>query len=132
MDITGILKVKGQAEQVSEQFKKMDFVLTIDPNGQYPQHVSFQLTQTKCTLLDNYIPGAELKVSFNLRGREWVDPQGVPKYFNTLEAWRIEGKQNGGNNTNNAATTNTTTASTTKAEQAQASATANEGDDLPF
>lgn len=131
MDITGILKVKGEASQVSEQFKKMDFVLTIDPNNQYPQHVSFQLTQSKCDLLNNYIPGAEIKVSFNLRGREWVDPQGVPKYFNTLEAWRIEGKQNGGNatSTTNVATT-TSTATTNTSEQAKEAAV--EGDDLPF
>ena len=31
------------------------------------------------------------KVSINLRGREWVNPQGEAKYFNSLQGWRIEG-----------------------------------------
>ena len=88
MDITGILKVKGEAQQVSEKFRKREFVLS-DNSSQYPQHISFQLTQDKCGLIDQYNVGDEIKVQFNLRGREWNGPQGI-KYFNTLEAWRIE------------------------------------------
>jgi single-strand DNA-binding protein len=34
--------------------------------------------------------GNEIEVSFNLRGREWTSPAGEVKYFNTLEAWRLE------------------------------------------
>jgi len=89
MDITGILKVKSEAQQVSEKFKKREFVIT-DNSSQYPQHISFQLTQDKCSLLDQYKVGDELKVHFNLRGREWTSPKNEVKYFNTLEAWRIE------------------------------------------
>jgi hypothetical protein len=40
-------------------------------------------------MLDSFNQGDEIKVQFNLRGREWNGPQGI-KYFNTLEAWRIE------------------------------------------
>lgn len=90
MDITGILKVKSEAQQVSEKFRKREFVIT-DNSSQYPQHISFQLTQDKCSLIDQYNVGDELKVHFNLRGREWTSPKGEIKYFNTLEAWRIEG-----------------------------------------
>lgn len=90
MDITGILKVKTEAQQISDKFRKREFVLT-DNSSQYPQHISFQLTQDKCSLLDQYNVGDELKVHFNLRGREWTSPKGEIKYFNTLEAWRIEG-----------------------------------------
>jgi hypothetical protein len=89
MDITGILKVKSEAQQVSEKFKKREFVIT-DNSSQYPQHISFQLTQDKCGLIDQYNVGDELKVHFNLRGREWTSPKNEVKYFNTLEAWRIE------------------------------------------
>src|ERR1035437_6575980 len=98
MDITGILKVKSEAQQVSEKFKKREFVLT-DNSSQYPQHISFQLTQDKCSLLDQYNVGAEIKVHFNLRGREWTSPKNEIKYFNTLEAWRIEGSSNNSGNT---------------------------------
>ncbi len=89
MDITGILKVKSEAQQVSEKFKKREFVIT-DNSSQYPQHISFQLTQDKCNLIDQYNIGDELKIHFNLRGREWTSPKNEIKYFNTLEAWRIE------------------------------------------
>lgn len=89
MEVTGQLKLKGDTQKVSEKFQKRDFVISTDLNTPYPQHVSFQITQDKCSLLDQYNEGEEIKVQFNLRGREWNGPQGV-KYFNTLEAWRIE------------------------------------------
>jgi len=88
-ETTGILKVKRDTQQVSEKFSKRDFVITTDTNTQYPQYISIQLSQDKCALLDAYNVGDEIKVSFNLRGREWNGPEGV-RYFNSLEAWRIE------------------------------------------
>jgi hypothetical protein len=87
--IKGLLRVKGDVQQVKDTFKKREFVLT-DNSSQYPQHISFQLTQDKCALLDNVNVGEEINVSFNLRGREWTSPQGELRYFNSLEAWRIE------------------------------------------
>ena len=89
MEVVGTLKVKFDTQRVSERFQKREFVLTTEANTPYPQHVSFQVTQDKCSLLDAYNEGDELRIQFNLRGREWNGPQGV-KYFNTLEAWRIE------------------------------------------
>lgn len=89
MEVIGLLKAKFDTQRVSERFQKREFVLTTETNTPYPQHVSFQVTQDKCALLDNFNEGEELKVQFNLRGREWNGPQGV-KYFNTLDAWRIE------------------------------------------
>ena len=120
MDITGILKVKSEAQQVSEKFKKREFVLT-DNSSQYPQHIAFQLTQDKCNLIDQYSVGSEIKVHFNLRGREWTSPQGEVKYFNTLEAWRLEGSAN----TNGGAGVKMETVSETFTANA-------ESDDLPF
>ncbi len=88
-EIVGTLKVKGDTVAVSEKFSKREFVLTTDTTSPYPQYISMQLTQDKCSLLDSFSIGDEMKVSFNLRGREWSGPQGI-KYFNSLEAWRIE------------------------------------------
>ena len=56
----------------------------------YPQDIMFQLTQDKCSLIDGFNTQDQIEVSFNLRGREWTSPQGEVRYFNTLEAWRIE------------------------------------------
>ena len=89
MEITGILKQKSDEQQISEKFKKRDFVIT-EYHPQYPQHISFQLTQDKCSLLDKYSEGSEIKVHFNLRGREYTNKEGVLMHFNTLEAWRLE------------------------------------------
>lgn len=87
--ISGILKVKNDTVQVSEKFSKRDFVLT-DNASMYPQDILFQLTQDKCSLLDAVQLGSTIEVSFNLRGREWTSPSGDVKYFNTLDAWRID------------------------------------------
>jgi hypothetical protein len=124
MDITGILKVKTEAQQVSDKFRKREFVLT-DNSSQYPQHVSFQLTQDKCSLLDQYNVGDEIKVHFNLRGREWTSPKGEVKYFNTLEAWRIEGG-------NSAAASSSSSSSNAMNDVAATFTAASQEDDLPF
>jgi hypothetical protein len=89
MEVTGQLKLKGDIQKVSEKFQKRDFVLSTDLSTPYPQHVSFQVTQDKCSILDQFNEGDEIKVQFNLRGREWNGPQGI-KFFNTLEAWKLE------------------------------------------
>jgi hypothetical protein len=75
--------------QVSEKFSKREFVVT-ETSGMYPQDILFQSTQDKCAMLDGIQQGDQVEVSFNLRGREWTSPAGELKYFNSLEAWRLE------------------------------------------
>ena len=40
--------------------------------------------------IDTIQVGQKVNVYFNLRGREWTNPQGEIKYFNSLDAWKIE------------------------------------------
>lgn len=87
--ITGTIKVIMDTMQVSDSFKKREFVIT-DGSGMYPQDILFQLTQNNCALIDGYNVNDQIDVTFNLRGREWVNPQGEKKYFNSLDAWRID------------------------------------------
>jgi hypothetical protein len=110
MEVTGILKVKYDTNVVSERFKKRDFVLTVEPGSPYPQHVTFQLVQDKVSMLDSFNVGDEVKVLFNLKGREWTSPQGEIKYFNTIDAWRMEkvGSGQSQSNNHNASAENTT------------------------
>ena len=61
---------------------------------QYPQHIMIEFVQDKTDLLNNYQVGQTVKVSINLRGREWVNPQGETKYFNSIQGWRIENLDN--------------------------------------
>jgi len=85
---TGSLYLKRDTQVVSDKFSKREFVLLT--KDQYPQYLQFQLTNDKTGQLDNCNQGEELTVHFNLRGREWQSPSGEVKYFNTLEAWKIE------------------------------------------
>ena len=132
MEVIGTLKAKFDTQKVSDRFQKREFVLTTEANTPYPQHVSFQVTQDKCTMLDQFREGDEIKIQFNLRGREWNGPQGI-KYFNTLEAWRIERVQGGATNTPPAQGSSQAPGSTINTSSAPVF-TSNPGDndDLPF
>jgi hypothetical protein len=131
MEVIGTLKAKFETQKVSDRFQKREFVLTTEANTPYPQHVSFQVTQDKCSMLDSFGDGEEIKVQFNLRGREWNGPQGI-KYFNTLEAWRIERAQGGGNS--QAASNNSAPQSNATNTSSAPVFTGNtdDNDDLPF
>jgi hypothetical protein len=88
MEVLGKIKVVNPEQQVSAAFKKRELVVTTDE--QYPQHILIEFTQDKCDLLSSYNIGEAVKVSINLRGREWVNPQGETRYFNSIQGWRIE------------------------------------------
>ncbi len=89
MEVSGKIKMLGESKNVgSGSFLKRELVVTTDE--QYPQHILVEFVQDKCDLLNNYQVGDAVKVSINLRGREWVDPQGVTKYFNAIQGWRVE------------------------------------------
>lgn len=128
MDFTGILKMKGATTQVKDTFKKRELVIT-DEQSQYPQQILFELTQDKCSILDQYDEGDELKVYFNLRGREWKDREGKVRYFNSLHAWKIElvKKGDGSKVQNNNSFENDVAPGETFTESGK-----NINDDLPF
>lgn len=88
MEVSGKIKVINAENQVSASFKNRKLVVTTDE--QYPQHIEIVFVQDKCDLLNSYKVGDSVKVSINLRGREWVNPQGETKYFNEVQGWRIE------------------------------------------
>jgi|TARA_R110000868_G_scaffold203497_3_gene451356 hypothetical protein len=87
--MTGTLTVIGETVQVSDKFAKREFVIN-DGEKEYPQDIMFQLVQDKVTNIDKFGVGQEIEVSFNMRGRKWTSPQGQDKYFNSLDAWRVE------------------------------------------
>ncbi|MBL7934090.1 MAG: DUF3127 domain-containing protein [Bacteroidia bacterium] len=130
MEVIGTLKAKFDTQKVSDRFQKREFVLTTEANTPYPQHVSFQVTQDKCNLLDQFSEGEELKIQFNLRGREWNGPQGI-KYFNTLEAWRIERVQSGGSNQQSQQSSNSGS-SMNSSSAPVFTGNSSDNDDLPF
>lgn len=91
MQVSGKVRMIGQTQQVTDSFKKRDLVVTTDE--QYPQHILIEFAQDKCDILNGYKAGDSVNISINLRGREWVNPQGETKYFNSIQGWRIERMQ---------------------------------------
>ena len=90
MQTQGKIHTTFEAAQVTERFRKREFVLELDAASRYPQYVMFQLTGDRCDELDGYGAGDEIKVEFSLRGREWTSPKGEVRFFNSLEVWSIE------------------------------------------
>ena len=89
MEIQGRIKQIFPSQMIGQNgFEKRDLVITTEE--QYPQTIIIQFTQQRCDLLDSLQVGQNVKVYINIRGREWTNPQGETKYFNTIEGWKIE------------------------------------------
>lgn len=143
MEIVGKIKKIMDVQNVSDKFKKREFVLSTDLNTPYPQHILFQTTQEKCSMLDNLKVTDEVKVFFNIRGREWTNQEGQIKYFVTLEAWRIdkftpvESASSSATSNNYASNTNTSSSPSSASNVSNEITTAGTDiqtadDDLPF
>ena len=93
MEIQGTIKLIDQTKTYgSNGFRKREVVITTEE--QYPQPIMVEFVQDKTDLLDAFQVGQAVKISINLRGREWVNPQGETKYFNSIQGWRIENLEN--------------------------------------
>lgn len=112
MEVTGKIKLINETQTFGASgFRKRELVLTTSET--YPQDIMIEFVQDKCDILNNYQVGQDVKISINLRGREWINPEGEAKYFNSIQGWRIDKE-----------TVSETTASTQEET--------NEPDDLPF
>ena len=89
MEVQGKIKMIDETKTYGNNgFRKREVVVTTEE--QYPQHILVEFVQDKCDLLNNFSVGQPVKIGVNLRGREWVNPQGETKYFNSIQGWRIE------------------------------------------
>lgn len=89
MEITGSIKVLGSTQTFgANNFRKRELV--VETNEQYPQTIMVEFMQNATDLLDSFKIGDEVLIGINLRGREWVNPQGETKYFNSIQGWRIQ------------------------------------------
>tara|TARA_R110002051_G_C8769409_1_gene503376 strand:+ start:38453 stop:38794 length:342 start_codon:yes stop_codon:yes gene_type:complete len=89
MELQGKIKNIGETATFGTSgFRKRELVVTTDE--QYPQPIMIEFVQDKCDVLNSYAVGQDVKVGINIRGREWINPEGVAKYFNSIQGWRIE------------------------------------------
>ena len=89
MELTGQIRSIGKTQMVSDKFSKREFTIIDNPSAEYPQTIQFELHKDRCEIIDSFKVGDNVKVNFNLKVREWKNPQGETKTFNPLQAWAV-------------------------------------------
>jgi len=94
-EITGKIIDISPVNQVSDKFKKREFVIEKKETGGsavFIDYIKFQLVQDKCDLINESFMNEEVKISFNLKGNKW-ERDGKVNYFTNLDAWKVERNQ---------------------------------------
>jgi len=88
-EISGRIKEIFDTQTFPSGFSKREFVITTD--DRYPQDIKIDCLKEKESLLEGLKAGDAVKVSFDIRGREYNG-----RYFVDLSAWKIEAAGAGG------------------------------------
>ena len=86
-----LIKSIGEVQEFGANgFKVAKFIVVDDSSSEYEQILELQCTQDKADNLVKFNKaGDRVDISYNLRGREWTNPQGEVKVFNSIEAWKV-------------------------------------------
>ena len=128
MELQGTVKKIGETQTFASGFQKRELVLLTEE--QYPQPIQIDFLSDKIDLLNNVSEGETVKLGINIRGREWTNPQGEVKYFNSITAWRLE--KVSGENTNTEAPQPNTFQTPAPATNDNPFADEQDDQDLPF
>lgn len=92
MELQGKLIKKFATQAISEKFSKREFVIEVEnkKNPQYNDKIKLELTQDNCDLIEKFNLGSEIKVSINIKGKEYTNAKQEVNYFNSIQAWKIE------------------------------------------
>lgn len=129
MELQGTITKINDIQTFASGFQKRDFVLTTEE--QYPQPILIELLKDKIDLIDAHKVGDKVTVGINIRGREWISPQGDEKYFNSITGWKILSDPKDVPVTEKQAVKNTP-APKAELEQAEPNNLLEADDDLPF
>ena len=88
MELQGTIKKINDLETFASGFQKQEVIITT--LEQYPQPISVEFMGDKVDLIKYLKEGENYTININIRGREWINPQGEAKYFNSITAWRVE------------------------------------------
>jgi len=89
MEVQGKVKLIGEIQKIgSKGFVKAELIVETD--GEYPQPINIEFTGDNTDFLAKLSVGDLVKVFINLRGREWTSPEGVVKYFNSIQGWKVD------------------------------------------
>ena len=94
MELIGKIKQIGQTKELGTKgFKKRELVLTTEKqikDKTYYDYILIEFIQDNCHALDSYNVGDNVKVSINIKGREWTNKENKTVFFNSIQGWRIE------------------------------------------
>ena len=89
MEVQGKVKLIGEIQKIGAKgFVKAELIVETD--GEYPQPINIEFTGDNTDFLEKLCVGDLVKVFINLRGREWTSPEGVVKYFNSIQGWKVD------------------------------------------
>jgi len=88
-ELTGKIKKIFDRQDFPSGFYKQEFVVTTDER--FPQDIKLDCLKEKVEMLNGLQEGSPVKVSFDVRGREWNE-----RYYVDLTAWKIEATADGG------------------------------------
>ena len=80
---TGTVKEIFDTQTFPSGFSKREFVIITDER--FPQEIKFDCLKEKADLLNQFKKGDMVRVSFDIRGREYNG-----RYFVDLSVWKIE------------------------------------------
>lgn len=83
-EMKGTVKVIGEVQTFGSSFTKREIVITTS-DDKYPQDIRMDAIKDRTALLDDFKVGDPVKVSFDIRGREYNG-----RYFVDLSVWKIE------------------------------------------
>ena len=83
-ELNGTVKKVFEEKTFGSGFNVREFVVTTDAD-KYPQDICLQCVKDKVELVNKLKEGDKVKVTFDLRGREYQD-----RYFVNLNAWKID------------------------------------------
>lgn len=87
--IVGQVKQIGPVETFGANgFRKRELIIqTVE---EYPQFIKLEFVQGNVDLLNNIAEGENVKVNYNLRGREHTNEAGEYNVFNSIVGWKIQ------------------------------------------
>jgi hypothetical protein len=89
MEQKGVIKAIGQTKVISDKFKKRDLIIEV-ADGNWTNVFPVEFVNDKGDQLNGFKIGDEVVVNFNLKGREVKDKENNPRYFVTLDGWKIK------------------------------------------
>ncbi len=83
-ELTGTVKEIFDEQTFASGFNKREFVVTSEAD-KFPQEIKFECLKDKVELVNKLKKGDQVKVTFDINGREWNG-----KYFVNLAAWKVD------------------------------------------